>query len=149
MIWNISSTSKEQKEIGPHLIRTINTIADFGINVRSNKNGGEFCSQANMFDTICRKQVNVFQTCFPCVADKTNQQLTGPQKELLLWHWKLGNNMQHVQELMHDQLYKNEDDINVRLPPRLPIKYTTTKNCSLTMCMPCKLAQKCKPKLQK
>ena len=70
--------------------------------------------------------MSVFHTCFPSVADKMNQQLMGTQKELLLWHEKLGINMQHVQELMHDQVYNNGDNVDVHLPPILPTKHTTT-----------------------
>lgn len=31
--------------------------------------------------------------CFPCVGDSENSNLTSPQRELLLWHWKLGISM--------------------------------------------------------
>ena len=96
MIWNVGTTSREQAEIGPHLVGMASAIDDFGSNEVRNLN------QASTLETICTKQASVFNACFPCVADETNQQLTGPQKELLLWHWKLGINMQHVQELMHD-----------------------------------------------
>jgi hypothetical protein len=37
---------------------------------------------------------------FLSVADKTNQNLTASQKELLLWHWKLGHaGFQWIQHL--------------------------------------------------
>ena len=31
--------------------------------------------------------------CFSCVGDSENANLTSPQRELLLWHWKLGISM--------------------------------------------------------
>ena len=31
--------------------------------------------------------------CFLCVGDLANANLTSPQRELLLWHWKLGISM--------------------------------------------------------
>ena len=141
MIWNVSTTSSEQKDIGPHLIGMATTFGDFEVEALSNSNGGEFRSQASIFDTISNKQASAFSTCFPCVADETNQQLTGPQKELLLWHWKLGINMQHVQELMHDRVFQDGDDEPIRLPPILPTKHVTTKSCSIPMCMSCELAK--------
>ena len=141
MIWNVSTTSREQKDIGPHLIGMATNFGDFEVGALSNTNGGNFCSQASVFDAINNKQASAFSTCFLCVTDITNQQLTGPQKELLLWHWKLGINMQHVQELMHDQVFQDGDDEPVRLPPILPTKHVTTKSCSIPMCMSCELAK--------
>ena len=41
----------------------------------------------------------------PCVSADANANLTGTQKELLLWHWKLGISMRRVQELMWTQRY--------------------------------------------
>ena len=43
---------------------------------------------------------NCKHSCCTCVADETNQNLSGPQKELLLWHWKLSINMFEIQKLM-------------------------------------------------
>ena len=36
----------------------------------------------------------------PNVAWEENQNLSSAQKELLLWHWKLGISMHHIQESM-------------------------------------------------
>ena len=88
-----------------------------------------------------RKQASAFSCCFPCVGDETNQQLTGPQKELLTWHWKIGINMQHCQELMHEQILKLDDGTKMRRPAVLPTKHTTTKNCKNPMCMSCEMAK--------
>ena len=41
--------------------------------------------------------------CCQCVAGESNQNLSGPQKELLHWHQKLCMNMQDLQELMRPQ----------------------------------------------
>ena len=102
---------------------------------------GQFHSQATMFDTVSHKHVSAFNVSFFCVADKTNQQLTCLKNELLLCHWKLGINMQHVQELMYDRVHKNGDDMVVCLSPILPTKYATTKNCAILMYMSCELAK--------
>ena len=40
------------------------------------------------------------QMCCPCVGDDASANLTGPQRELLLWHWKLGCSMQRIQQMM-------------------------------------------------
>ena len=36
----------------------------------------------------------------PNVATDANKNLTSAEKELLLWHWKMGIGMQRVQKLM-------------------------------------------------
>ncbi len=38
----------------------------------------------------------------PCVGGLNNKNLLMPQKELLLWHWKLGIEMQHLQAMMQN-----------------------------------------------
>jgi len=86
-------------------------------------------------------QARAFHACFPCVGDETNQQLTGPQKELLLNHWKYSINMQHCQELMQERVYVLDDGTEVRRPPILPTKHATTKSCKIPMCMSCELAK--------
>jgi len=37
---------------------------------------------------------------FPSVGGLKNENLSMPQKELLLWHWKLGIGMQRLQAMM-------------------------------------------------
>ncbi len=37
--------------------------------------------------------------CYPCVGTTSNANLSGPQKELLMWHWNLGISMYFIQEL--------------------------------------------------
>ena len=37
-----------------------------------------------------------------CVGDVENENLSVGQRELLLWHWKLGIGMQQVQAMMRD-----------------------------------------------
>jgi hypothetical protein len=41
---------------------------------------------------ITQSEQNFFP-CFPCVGDSSNENLTSPQRELLLWHWKLSINV--------------------------------------------------------
>ncbi len=38
--------------------------------------------------------------CYPCIGTTPNVNLSGHQKELLFWHWKLEISMYHIQELM-------------------------------------------------
>jgi len=50
--------------------------------------------------TLSRKQGPV--SSFPCVGGLENENLSMPQKELLLWHWKLGIGMQRLQAMMRN-----------------------------------------------
>ncbi len=50
--------------------------------------------------TSSRKQDPV--SSFPCVSGLKNKNLLMPQKELLLWHWKLGIGMQRLQAMMQN-----------------------------------------------
>ena len=42
---------------------------------------------------------------FPCVGGLKNENLSMPQKELLLWHWKLGIGMQRLQAMMRNRTF--------------------------------------------
>ena len=39
----------------------------------------------------------------PCVGSSENQNMTDIPKELLIWNWKLGISMYHIQELMKEK----------------------------------------------
>ena len=137
MVWNVSSTSEEQERIGPSLMGTTYMLHEF-----ESYDSESWNFAPSTFDHPShRKQASAFERCFPCVGDETNQQLTGPQKELLTWHWKLGINMQHCQELMHEQVLKLDDGTEMRRPAVLPTKNTTTKSCKIPMCMSCEMAK--------
>jgi hypothetical protein len=85
---NVSCTAKERQTIGPYL--------------------WSFCARRllsfNMHDQTlvfqCEHNFNMDASLFPLVTDPSNVNLTPGQKELLLWHWKLGISMSHIQELM-------------------------------------------------
>ena len=64
-----------------------------------------------------------------CVTDETNQNLTGPQKELLHWHHKLCINMHDLQTLMKPTCYKDDGERPVEFPPVIPTIYASTRNC--------------------
>jgi hypothetical protein len=42
-----------------------------------------------------------------CVGSVDNENLTTAQRELLLWHWKLGIGMQRILAMMRDQHYED------------------------------------------
>ena len=78
--------------------------------------------------------------CCKTVADVSNRNLSGPQRELIQWHSKLCINMNHVQELMRDRHYKIPDDADLVLPPILFTKNVTACSCLVPWCLACGLS---------
>jgi hypothetical protein len=78
--------------------------------------------------------------CFPCVGDSENAYLTSRQRELLLWHWKLGISMHRVQELMQERTYKEPLGQRTVLPPIIKAKFPSARNCVMPLCQSCLLA---------
>ncbi len=75
---------------------------------------------------------NAESNCFPCfpfVGDSENANLTSPQRELLLWHWKLGISMYRVQELMRERTYEEPLGQRTVLLPIIKAKFPSAQNC--------------------
>ena len=69
------------------------------------------------------------------VADETNQNLISAQKELLLWHWKLGHaNFQWVQTLCRDPTTNHRRFA-------LATKHPKVSSCVLPKCAACMLGK--------
>ena len=63
------------------------------------------------------------------VADEKNQNLSGPQRELLHWHHRLCLNMQDLQELMRERVIRDQSGrVVARRAPVIKCKYASTKN---------------------
>ena len=121
VIMQPQTSHDEQLKFGPHLLSTVITNA------------------LHLDDIDNPTSIPV---CCKTVADDSNMNLTGPQRELLQWHWKLCTSTYHVQELMKERHYiisENENDLI--LPPILPTKYATTRSCSVPKCLSCQLSK--------
>ena len=79
--------------------------------------------------------------CCPCVGDDANSNLSGPQRELLLWHWKLGISMTRIQALMveHEAVDMNKE--SVIMPQVIKPTFKTTSSCPIPLCTACELAR--------
>ena len=89
--------------------------------------------------TLSRMQGLV--SSFPCVGGLENENLLMAQKELLLWHWKLGIGMQRLQAMMRNKTF---EDPCGRLQCHLPIiktKFASTSSCVIPKCQSCELAR--------
>jgi hypothetical protein len=75
---------------------------------------------------------------FLSIADETNQNLTASQKELLLWHWKLGHAdfqwIQHLTSTPHEPI----DGIEY---PILKSKQPRILSCPAPLCTACQLSK--------
>jgi hypothetical protein len=92
---------------------------------------------------VANAESNCFP-CFPSIGHSDNSMLTNPQKELLLWHWKLGIGMQRIQELMRDRTYEEPLGQHTVLPPIIKDTFLSARNCVIPLCQSCLLACACK-----
>ncbi len=88
--------------------------------------------------TLLRKQGPV--SSFPCVGSLKNKNLSMPQKELLLWNWKLGIGMQRLQAMMQNQSFKDPFGRLHCHPPIIKTKFASTSSCVIPKCQSCELA---------
>jgi hypothetical protein len=79
--------------------------------------------------------------CGPCVGHQDNDNLSGPQKELLLWHWRTGISMFRLQELMREQKMEEPSGRTSVLPPVIQPTFKSTPNCVVPACASCQLAR--------
>ena len=74
------------------------------------------------------------------VAGSPNPNLSIPQKELLMWHWRLGHaHMSWIQRIMRPRKYKDKGPAEVR--PVIPVRNAQTPSCAAPMCTACLLAK--------
>ena len=90
---------------------------------------------------VTQSEQTFFPCCFPCVGDSANENLTSPQRELLLWHWTLGINMYRVQELMRERTFEESLGKRTVLPPIINPKFSSARNCVIPVCQSCLLAR--------
>jgi hypothetical protein len=81
--------------------------------------------ECSVSSIISNAESNCFP-CFLCVGDAENANLTSPQRELLLRHWKLGISMYRVQELMQERTYEEPLGQRTVLPPIIKAKFPSS-----------------------
>jgi hypothetical protein len=92
--------------------------------------------------SIVSQSEQTFFPCILCVGNSENKNLTSPQRELLLWHWKLGINMYHrVQELMRDRMLEEPLGKHIFFLPIIEPKFSSAWNCVIPVCQSCLLAR--------
>jgi hypothetical protein len=78
---------------------------------------------------------------YPSVGGHENENLSMPQKELLLWHWKLGIGMQRVQTMMRKRTFEDPFGRMQVHPPIIQSKFASTASCTIPKCQSCELAR--------
>ncbi len=78
------------------------------------------------------------------MADPSNVDLTPGQKELLLWHRRLGISMSRIQELMVPHWAKDENGLQDVMPCVITPAYKTAATCPIPCCAACELARACR-----
>ncbi len=84
-------------------------------------------------ETLHHKFSTYSKTCCACVGTTSNANLSGPQKELLLWHWKLGISMYWIQKLMQHIEAHESSGICHEMHPHLQIYSKSQDTSSLTV----------------
>jgi hypothetical protein len=84
--------------------------------------------------SIVTQSEQSFFPCFLCVSDSENKNWSSSQRELLLWHWKLGINMYWVQELMREGTYEEPFSKRTILPPIIKLQFSSAWNCNIPVC---------------
>ncbi len=75
------------------------------------------------------------------ISSETNQNLSSAQKELLLWHWKLGISMERIQELMRIVEVKEPNGAVSTMPRVITPKIKSAAYCLILLCQSCQLAR--------
>ena len=127
MIYDVACSDTEKKEIGHHFRSAYTLGFTEKWNVEIEDFDYEFGTMAQM---LC-----------PCVGSDANENLSRGQKELLLNHWKLGINMQRVQDLMRGHQSQDSNGKNVWMPPVIKPKFPAATTCPLPKCQSCELAR--------
>ena len=130
LIHDVSCTDKERREVAPHLR---SSMAKHTLNF---KKSWTVAVEYMEFETTHKQKV-----CCPCVADESNENLSGPQRELLKWHQKLGISMFRIQEMMVEHESRDHNDDSVIMPQVIKPKFATTSSCKVPLCTVCELAR--------
>jgi hypothetical protein len=76
------------------------------------------------------------------VFDENNQNLTSAQKELLLWHSRLGHlGFEHTQRLMRPRVLDPSPSNAVIHEPCISPKHASAKTCKPPLCAACQIAK--------
>ncbi len=130
---NVSCTAEERETIGPYLWSSC-ARHSLAFNMHD---------QTPVFE--CEQNFDTDASLLQLVANPSNVDLTPGQKELLLWHWRLGISMSHIQELMNPHRTKDENGLQDVMPYLITPAFKTAAT-PIPCCAACELAcARCHP----
>ena len=94
-------------------------------------------SKAVFEDMIHNEHEHYAQFCGPCVGSSVNENISGAQKELLLWHWKWGFSMRRIHQMMKPQKIEEPDGSISVMAPVIYSKLPTAATCAIPACESC------------
>jgi hypothetical protein len=153
MVYNCSVSAEEIKLHGPHIRSALPKYErkmDF-LGGWSSEHYKKWQMAAQMVD-LEYGHYNCFSGCgLPNVAVDANANLSSAQKELLLWHWKLGISMQRIQELMRVVEVEEPDGRVSTMDRVICPRIKAAANCPIPMCQSCQMsrARQRKPEVKK
>ena len=77
--------------------------------------------------------------CGACVGDPVNQNLSGPQKELLIWHWELLFCIYRIQDCMKPCTFEEPSGNRTILLEIINPKFSAARNFGVPACESCML----------
>ena len=149
-MYNVSFTDREREEYGPTLRSSLakHTLDFKGSWHQARVGLTHHCQYPNrhrQWNSKLEEFEYEYETtksfCCPCVGDDSNKNLTGPQRELLLWHWKLGISMVRIQAPMVEHNAVDANDEEVIMPQVIKPTFKTTSCCPIPLCTACELAR--------
>ena len=135
LAFNVSCTEAERNDIGPNLRSSLaKHELDFfnKWNVAVDEHEYTFCHPS---------AAKAEMMCCPCVGCEDNYNLTGPQRELLHWHWKLGVSMSRIQEMMVEHQSTDTNNAQHIMPQVIKPRFKTTSCCPIPLCTSCELSR--------
>ena len=137
-------TAKEIADIGPHVRSALphyERMADFLGGWSSHYDQWSMATVESDIDSEFDHYSGALRYGVPNVATDDNVHLSSAQKELLLWHWKLGISMKRIQEMMRP-IEMREPSGETRIMDRvIAPKIKAAAKCPIPMCQSCQLAR--------
>lgn len=154
MVFNCGVTAKEMRLHGPH-IRSALPKYERMIDCLGSWSAAHFRSWKIATEAIVDLEFEQVGKAMgfsaPCVGVEDNKNLSSAQKEVLLWHWKLGISMQRVQELMRAIEVEEPDGSRSTMDRVITPKIKAAATCPIPLCQSCQLSRATlrKPKIRK
>ena len=126
IVFNSFASAQENIKAGQHILSAmaysnLSKLDFFGDLKTSNDMVN---SKAWYEDMIQNEHEHYSQLCGPCVGSRVNENISGAQREILLWNWKWGVSMRRIQQMMKPQQIEEPDGSrSVMAPvisPKLP-----------------------------